>query len=425
MKYLCDVTVDSTDILMKKKWLNFQTENNSATIGQPTNTKNNFFIDLNPDRDLTDLTLDILGKAGFGYNFGIFNEEESTFQPSNTTSKASAQQEQKEQYIYHHSFREAVSLTLRRTTLIKRFLSREPFYSLALKLFNCYHATNDVSHYIDELIEKRKLEKIKDKTDILSLMVYSNELVEDKLTNEEIKSDALIFILAGHETTTTTLQWLMFELCRHPEIQEKMREEINKVLPNKEKPKIEHFSQLHYVNQVIKETLRLHPPVGGVGKIAKTNLKLGNITIPKGTHIFVNIYGLHHDKNYWTNPQEFNPDRFDESNKEGISPIIIKPLTFIPFSLGMRKCIGSQFSLYETCMIITRCLQFMSFKFSPEMKVEPHEVKGKQIITIKPTDDFIIRIEPLEQQVREEQLVNLQEKNITEKSNVVTISSLP
>ncbi|KAL9645353.1 hypothetical protein ABK040_002552 [Willaertia magna] len=198
---------------------------------------------------MTDITLDIIGKVGFNYDFGIYNDNnefiQSGFKDHHLNSK------------YHHSFREALYLTINRIILIKLLMPiNYSFIEIpVLKLFGVYNAYLDLSNYLDELIEKRKYQNKNDdiSDDILSLMVNSNESnelkEEDKLTNEELKANASLFVIAGHETTSTLLTWILYELCLHLDIQEIMREEIQLILPNNQMPTYNDYCKLKYFDK--------------------------------------------------------------------------------------------------------------------------------------------------------------------------------
>ncbi|KAL9643365.1 hypothetical protein ABK040_014818 [Willaertia magna] len=110
--------------------------------------------------------------------------------------------------------------------------------------------------------------------DLLSLLVEANAQEGGLLTQQEIKSNAAIFALAGHETTSTLLQWTTYQLSKHPEMQKKAREELDRVLIDKRRPTYEDYGNLNYINAIIAETLRYHPPVGAVIKTAKKDVKI-------------------------------------------------------------------------------------------------------------------------------------------------------
>ena len=127
-------------------------------------------------------------------------------------------------------------------------------------------------------------------------------------------------------------------MAKHPEYQKRAREEINSVLPNKAKPNYETVQALPFTTGVILEALRLHPPVFSVAKQTVKNVKLGDYEIPKNTLVTVFIYGVNRSKEYWKDPEEYQPDRFMDMELRNKSQ---HDFTFLSFSMGQRKCIVS------------------------------------------------------------------------------------
>ena len=162
-------------------------------------------------------------------------------------------------------------------------------------------------------------------------------LMEHSLFTEMI---SLIFTLAGEETTSTTLGWILYELSKNPHIQERARSEIKKLHPNNEKPNAESFEKLEYVNALIMETLRLHPAVYSALKVANKDVTLGEYKIPKGTFIETHISGTHKD---WPEAEVFNPDRFMDAEFRSKCQ---HDYSFLAFSSGLRKCIVSSFTFH-------------------------------------------------------------------------------
>ncbi|CAM1302716.1 CYP3A4 (predicted) [Pycnogonum litorale] len=132
-----------------------------------------------------------------------------------------------------------------------------------------------------------------------------------KLSVNEILDNAFVFLLAGYETTSTALGFTVHLLVNHPEIQEKVQEEINDVIgTDNEELKYDDILKLKYLGQVIDESLRLYPPIGPfVSRLSTDDYHLNNMVIPKGSTVMVPIQYLHHNPEYWDNPEEFNPDR--------------------------------------------------------------------------------------------------------------------
>lgn len=122
---------------------------------------------------------------------------------------------------------------------------------------------------------------------------------------------------------------------------------------------------MKYIKNILNETLRLHPPVPEVDKVATEDIKIGDLFIPKGTNIGFNIYGLHTSDKIWKNGQTFDPDRWDEDN---IKKIPNFRYTFLPFSVGSRDCVGKLFTQTEAPLILAYLLKNFVLEFSKEFK---------------------------------------------------------
>ena len=179
-----------------------------------------------------------------------------------------------------------------------------------------------------------------------------------KLTDNEIAAQAWVFLLAGFETTGTTLGYFSYMLATHPDIQQRLQSElINAMDPNHEID----YDKLHalpYLDACISETLRLFPPVIRLERECNTSLKLGDsgIKIEKGHVVEILVYAMHHNEDYFPNPEKFSPDRFLPENRH-----LILPYTYMPFGNGPRNCIGMRFALMEIKLAMAHILTKYKF----------------------------------------------------------------
>ncbi|CAM4630790.1 unnamed protein product, partial [Caretta caretta] len=206
------------------------------------------------------------------------------------------------------------------------------------------------------------------RVDFLQLMVdsqssdgssESNEKTHSykALSDKEIMAQALVFILAGHETTSFTLNFLSYNLATHPDVQQRLQEEIDAALPNKAAPTYDAILQMEYLDMVVNETLRLFPVGGRIERVCKKTIEINGVTIPKGTVTMIPAYVLHQDSEYWPEPEEFRPERFSKENRESMDPYI-----FLPFGAGPRNCIGMRFALLSLKVAMIVLLQRFSFR---------------------------------------------------------------
>ncbi|XP_060117002.1 cytochrome P450 3A19-like [Heteronotia binoei] len=217
------------------------------------------------------------------------------------------------------------------------------------------------------------------RVDFLQLMIdsqVSGEKAEEAhsykvLTDKEIIAQAIIFIFAGYETTSSSLTYLSYCLATHPDVQQRLQDEIDEALPDQATPTYDAVLQLEYLDMVVSETLRLYPPSGRIERVCKRTVEINGVTIPEGTVAMIPVYTLHHDPEYWPEPEEFRPERFSKENKEAIDPYI-----FLPFGAGPRNCIGMRFALLTLKVALVILLQRYSFRTCKETQV-PLELDTK------------------------------------------------
>uniref|UniRef100_A0A5B6Z089 Putative secologanin synthase n=1 Tax=Davidia involucrata TaxID=16924 RepID=A0A5B6Z089_DAVIN len=214
--------------------------------------------------------------------------------------------------------------------------------------------------------------------DLLGTLLESNfkeiELLGNKknagISLEDIISECKLFYFAGQETTGILLTWTCVLLSKHPEWQERAREEIFEVFRNG-KPDFDRVRGLKIVPMILNEVLRLYPPVIELTKVTYEEQKLGNLTIPAGVQLMMPSVLLHRDHDMWgADSMEFNPGRF----VEGVSKAVKSPFFYIPFSWGPRICVGQNFALLQAKMALTMILQRFSFDLSPTYAHAPFTV---------------------------------------------------
>uniref|UniRef100_A0A8C6XKN1 unspecific monooxygenase n=1 Tax=Naja naja TaxID=35670 RepID=A0A8C6XKN1_NAJNA len=221
---------------------------------------------------------------------------------------------------------------------------------------------------ITKLKEKRAQGAEKGRVDFLQLMMDSqNSLTSHEmngvnhtykgLTDSEILSQAIIFIFAGYETVSSALSYLMYELAIQPDIQQKLQEEIEEVLPNKAPITYEALMQIEYLDMVLSETLRMHPGISRLQRVCKNTIELNGITIPKGMAIVIPPVILHFNPEYWPEPERFRPERFSKEVKEQINPY-----TYLPFGAGPRNCIGMRFAFLTMKAAVVSLMQHFTFQ---------------------------------------------------------------
>ncbi|XP_059717841.1 cytochrome P450 3A21-like [Haemorhous mexicanus] len=244
--------------------------------------------------------------------------------------------------------------------------------------------------------QDREKEAHKGRVDFLQLMIEHQRSASQgnseanhsykALTDIEVLAQAFIFFFGGYETTSNTLGFLAYELAMHPDVQEKVLQEIDTVLPNKAPITYEAIMKLEYLDMTVSETFRVYPLGGRIERICKKDVEINGVTIPKGVVVTIPPYVLHHNPEYWPNPDEFRPERFSKENKESIDPY-----TYLPFGAGPRNCIGMRFALLILKVAIVSLLQHFTFQTCKETQIP---IKLSSVGLLTPEKPIILKLVP-------------------------------
>uniref|UniRef100_A0A3Q0SH97 Cytochrome P450 3A n=1 Tax=Amphilophus citrinellus TaxID=61819 RepID=A0A3Q0SH97_AMPCI len=222
----------------------------------------------------------------------------------------------------------------------------------------------------------RETSKQKTRVDFLQLMIDSQQNNnssgegQDKgdtqqcLTDHEILSQAMIFLFAGYETTSSSLTFLSYNLATNPQVMKKLQEEVDATFPNNAPVQYQALMQMEYLDSVINESLRVYPIATRLERVAKASVEINGFVIPKDIVVMVPIWPLHRDPEIWPEPEKFKPERFSKENKETINPY-----TYMPFGAGPRNCIGMRFALILMKLAIVEILQRYSFSVCKETEI--------------------------------------------------------
>ncbi|XP_077989660.1 cytochrome P450 4F4-like [Glandiceps talaboti] len=192
---------------------------------------------------------------------------------------------------------------------------------------------------------ERKYTYKKGYLDFLDILLAARDEDGNGLTDAEIRDEVDTFMFEGHDTTASGISWCLYNLARHPEYQQKCRQEIDELMDSKENKILEwdDLSKMPYTTMCIKESLRLHPPVPYIARRLTKPLVLPDGKVVEEGHIVaINIFACHHNANVWSNPEVYDPERFSPENSRDRSSH-----AFIPFSAGPRNCIGQNFAMNE------------------------------------------------------------------------------
>ena len=239
-------------------------------------------------------------------------------------------------------------------------------------------------------MDGRELNKVK-RGDLIDLLVeLKNEKqdnVDFKFTGDALVSQSAIFFIAARESSVSTICFTLAELAKHPEIQKRTRAEILEKLAEHGMT-YEGVLSMKYLYQVISETLRLYPPAPILDRVPIQNYKIpgSNIVIEKGTPVYITLTGLQRDPKYYRDPLTFNPDRYNEENKDEISQC-----TYIPFGDGPRACVGTRLGQLQSAIGVLTIIKDYEVSFDSTCNCE---IDNRNVF-LSPVDEFNLKLTKL------------------------------
>ena len=199
-----------------------------------------------------------------------------------------------------------------------------------------------------------------DRDDLFARLLGAIDPETDQtMPDERLVDNLLTFLLAGHQTIATALTWTLYLLSRAPEWQARILEEVRRVVPSGPVT-AEHIDRLVIVQQVLKEAMRLYPPLAMMTRCTAKGVELGGKQIKAGTLIGLPIYAIHRHRKLWDDPDRFDPSRFAPGREASYSRY-----QFIPFGAGPRICIGAAFALIEATAMLATLVRAVRFESLP------------------------------------------------------------
>jgi cytochrome P450 len=245
-------------------------------------------------------------------------------------------------------------------------------------------AARQLDILIYTLIAQRR-EDEHEHNDVLSMLMSAQNGEEPgmKLTEKQIHDHILTFLAAGHETTAIALVWTFYLLSQHPQVREKLLDEIHSVLADRP-PTVEDLARLPYLDWVLNESMRLYPPAWMQMRFVAKDIELDGVPLPKGTLLMLSQWVIHRLPDVWEDPEVFRPERWDPANGQSI-----RPGAYFPFGGGPRICIGMPFAEMEARLILTTILQH----YTPQT-VPGYRPGLKPTITLRPKRNLRVTLLP-------------------------------
>ncbi|NDJ36186.1 MAG: cytochrome P450 [Chloroflexi bacterium] len=237
-----------------------------------------------------------------------------------------------------------------------------------------------IDDFINRIIEERRSSD-EQHDDLLGLLMQAREEGQG-MTDAQLRDEVLITFFAGHETTAQALTFTLYLLAENPACQRRVRDEIGSVLYGGQPVTPETLDHLDYTQRVIKEALRLYPPVAMFARDAAEEDEIDGYTIPKGAMVMLSQWITHRHADYWSEPYAFNPDRWLPGRGEPRHPY-----AYFPFGSGQRTCLGKSFAEQE--MLIVLALLMARCTFAPLTGFELNTEYGG---TLRPADGMPLAV---------------------------------
>ncbi|XP_020210968.1 cytochrome P450 711A1 isoform X1 [Cajanus cajan] len=343
------------------------------------------------------LATDVIGQAAFGVNFGLSRPHSicdsiKSVNVNNDNASASDDNEVSD-FINQHIYS---------TTQLKMDLSgslsiilgllvpilQEPFRQILKRIpgtmdWKIERTNQKLSGRLDEIVEKRMKDRSRSSKDFLSLILNAREtkaVSENVFTPDYISAVTYEHLLAGSATTSFTLSSVVYLVAGHPQVENKLLQEIDSFGPVDQIPTSQDLhDKFPYLDQVIKEAMRFYTVSPLVARETSNEVKIGGYLLPKGTWVWLALGVVGKDPINFPEPEKFKPERFDPNCEEMKRR---HPYAFIPFGIGPRACIGKNFSLQEIKLSLIHLYRKYLFRHSPNME-NPLELEYGIVLNFK------------------------------------------
>lgn len=213
---------------------------------------------------------------------------------------------------------------------------------------------------------RQRRESGKDEGDLLSLLLHAQDADDGtRMTDQQVRDEAMTLFLAGHETTALTLSWTWYLLARHADAEATLRKEVAEVVGDR-LPTFSDVARLRYTDAVLNEAMRLYPPAYVIGREALADCTVGGHHVPRGTTVLMSQWVVQRDPRFFPEPEQFRPERW-----LGDAARQIPKFAFFPFGGGPRLCVGNTFAMMEMALVLATLTPRFQFAIDPGVEVTP------------------------------------------------------
>ncbi len=231
-------------------------------------------------------------------------------------------------------------------------------------LMRVKRAVRELDEIVNRIIRQRRASGL-DTGDLLSMLIAARDEDGSGMTDLQLRDEIMTFLLAGHETTAVSLSWTWYLLSQHPEVAQKLREELKNVLDGRA-PQLGDLPHLPYTDRVVKESMRLYPPAWSLARAVTKEVEIGGYRLREGANVVMSPWIMHRDPRFFDHPEQFNPDRWTTE-----TALALPRFAYFPFGGGPRLCIGASFAMMEANLLLAAIAQRFELRLVPGHPVVP------------------------------------------------------
>jgi cytochrome P450 len=263
-------------------------------------------------------------------------------------------------------------------------LSMVPTWIPLARQLRFRRARADLERIVDDLVARR--DDVYGRDDVLSRLILSTGAEPDpRVRRQRLRDELVTLLLAGHETTASTLGWTLYLIDSHPEVRERLHAEAVQVLGDR-MPVHDDLTRLRYTTMVVQEAMRMYPPVWLLPRKSKEADLVGPYYVPPRSDVVVSPYTMHRNPQFWPDPHRFDPLRFDPKNA------VDRPrYAYIPFGAGPRVCVGSSLGMMEA--VITVAMLSRELRL---VRVPTHAVVPEPMLSLRVRNGLPMWVQPID-----------------------------
>ena len=235
-----------------------------------------------------------------------------------------------------------------------------------------FKTVSEIDRIVFRIIAERRSSGY-DEGDLLSMLLQAQDEDGSKMSDRQLRDEVMTLFLAGHETTALALSWSWYLLAINQDAERKFHAELDQVLGSR-LPTVSDLPRLRYTEMIAKEAMRLYPPAYAVGREAIEECELGGFRVPRGTQIFAFQWITHRDARFFSNPEGFEPERWESGRTENLPKY-----AYFPFGGGPRQCIGNYFAMMEVILLLATIGRRFKFSLDPD-----HSVEVLPVLSLRP-----------------------------------------